>query len=254
MYDLAPSNAPWFEHLTDSVRALGYAALEWQHAARAAAVEHGRLANAAHHDGAVTGTPAPGAPAWQSNPLARRPHMLAVYQLRAHYLNIKHDTANGYAHAALVFASGAAWAVRQVQEGHQPSHVELPMDATARRAMVPGPTYNAGLGLLEGARYAGTRRLAAAFSHLTECLHAGQVAEEIGGQDYVADHEAAEMHDLLDIAEGTADAAYAYGLLVEGALQFVLLGPKDAHRKALAEARTAAAAAAAEGGAEGGAQ
>ncbi|MFF8980210.1 hypothetical protein ACF08A_25785 [Streptomyces cellulosae] len=262
MYDLAPSNAPWFEHLTDSVRALGYAALEWQHAARAAAVEHGRFANVDNHEGKVLGTPAPDAPAWQSESLARRPHMLAVFELRTHYLNAMQATARGYLHAALVFASGAAWAVRQVQEGQQPSRVVMPMDATTRRTLVPGPTYGAGFGALEDGRYAGSRRLAGAFNRLTDCLHAGQVAEQLAEQDYLPDHEAAELHDLLDVAEGTADAAYAYGLLVEGALQFVLLGPKDAHHKATAEARAAAAvaaahdrdAAAAEGGAPGGAE
>lgn len=261
MYDLAPAHAPWFEHLADSVRALGHAALEWQHAARAAAVEHGRIVNTTYHDGPVTGMPAPDAPTWQLQPLTRRPHMLAVFELQTHYLNNKHTTEAGYRNAALVYASGAAWAVRQVQEGHQPARVVLPMDCSAKRHMVPGPTYGTGLALLEDARYAGTRRLSAAFSRLSDCLHAGQVAEELGERDDLTDHESAELHDLLDVAEGTADAAYAYGLLVETALQFVLLAPKEAHRKAQAEARTAAAAAAAsdrraavEGGAGGGAQ
>lgn len=70
---------------------------------------------------------------------------------------------------------------------------------------------------------------------------AGEHAEEIAGREdhEVSERDANDMFEAGAIAEGLPDAAYAYGRLAEGALAFVLLGPKAAHREQLAEQRAA---------------
>ncbi|MER6532988.1 hypothetical protein ABT215_04035 [Streptomyces sp900105755] len=241
-YDLAPKNAPWFEHLTDSVRALGYAAREWQLAAQGAAVDHARADHPGldHHDGRVTGLADTDARGWQGRPHNPRPHYDAQYQLAKHYRDAMYATRHGYEDAARLYASGAAWAVRQVQEGSQPQYVEF---ATQRGTetllkLVPG-SERVGTDALTAARYSEAAKVIAAYEELDRCLYAAQLAEDIGSQDYVADHEASQMHDAWTVAEGIADAAYAYGLVLERALHFVLLGPKQAHHEQLAEQRAA---------------
>ncbi|MGW5123015.1 hypothetical protein ACWEQ7_02940 [Streptomyces sp. NPDC004069] len=242
MYDLAPKNAPWFEHLTDSVRALGYAARDWQLAAQAATVDHARADHPGldFHMGRVTGLPAPDATGWHARPRNHRPHSVAQRQLEKHYRDAMYAARHAYEDAARLYASGAAWAVRQIQEGQQPQYVEFAMEqgADTLLALTPGG-YRVDTDMLTTARYSDAAKVTAAYQRLDDCLYAGQVAEDIGDQDYVADHEASQMLDAWTVAEGTADAAYAYGLVLERALQFVLLGPKDAHRKLLAEQRAA---------------
>jgi hypothetical protein len=242
MHNLAPKNAPWFEHLTDSVRALGYAAREWQLAAQAATVDHARADHPGldYHEGRVTGVPSADAVGWQAKLHHPRPHSAAQRQLEKHYRDAMYATRHAYEDAARLYASGAAWAVRQVQEGQQPKHVEFAMEAGTDTllVLVPG-SERVGTDALTAARYSEAAKVAAAYKRLDDCLYAGQLAEDIGSQDYVADHEASQMHDAWTVAEGTADAAYAYGLVLERALQFVLLGPKGEHRKQLAEQRAA---------------
>lgn len=243
MYDLAPENAPWFEHLTDGVRALGHAALDWQLAAQAAAVDHARADHPglSYHGGRVTGLPVADAVGWEARPRTRRPHSAAQRELGAYYRQAMYTTRQGYENAARMYASGAAWAVRQVQDGGQPTLVEF----ATREAdlgileLVPG-SEQVGTDALTEARYSEAAMVIAAYEDLDRRLYAAQLAEDIGSQDYVADHEASEMHRAWTSAEGIADAAYAYGLVLERALQFVLLGPKDARRKQLAAARAEA--------------
>jgi hypothetical protein len=240
MYDLAPENAPWFEHLTDSVRALGHAAREWQLAAQAATVDDARADHPGlnSHEGRVTGLPAAGALGWQARPHIRRPHTACQRLLGKHYRDAMYATRQGYEDAARLFASGAAWAVRQVQESAQPPQVEFVMEPGAETlpVLVPG-SERVGAEALTQARYSEAAMVIAAYEDLDRRLYAAQLAEDIGSQDYVADHEASEMHRAWTAAEGIADAAYAYGLILERALQFVLLGPKEEHRKQLAAAR-----------------
>ncbi|MEU3346380.1 hypothetical protein ABZ723_15620 [Streptomyces sp. NPDC006700] len=241
MYNLAPKTAPWFEHLTDSVRALGEAAREWKLASTAAslAYAHADIDRHPWHAGKVTGQTIPEDGGWAAELAATRsPHMNAVFALQRHYLNAKHATANGYEDAALLFASGAAWAIRQVRAGEQPGRVVFAMDRTDQRNLVAG-SLDAEADAFKEARYSEAAKLRAAYDRAMDCFHARFDAEGIDGQDYIADHEASEMHELWVISEGLADASYSYGLLAERALQFVLLGPKDAHRKQLAEQRAA---------------
>lgn len=243
MYDLAPDNAPWFEHLADSVRALGYAAHEWQLAAQAATVDHARADHTGldFHEGQVIGLPWADATGWNARPQPHRPHGRAQRALVKHYRDAMYQARHGYEDAARLYASGAAWAVRAVQEGRQPRLVELHREprTDGPDVLVPG-SERIDIDALRTARYSGAEKVAAAYKRLDDCLYAAQVAEDIGSQDYVADHEASQMHDAWTVAEGTADAAYAYGQVLERALQFVLLGPKEARRKELAAARAEA--------------
>ncbi|WP_435252068.1 hypothetical protein [Streptomyces tendae] len=243
LYNPAPKKAPWFEHLTDSVRALGHAARDWQVAAQAAAADHARADHPGltEHDGRVIALPPADAVGWNSRPHSPRPHSVAQRLLEKHYRDAMYATRHGYEDAARLYASGAAWAVRQVQEGKQPKHVEFatqPNADTPLLALTPG-SYRVGTEMLTTGRYDQAAKVTAAYKRLDDCLYAGDVAEDIGAQDYIADHEASQMHDAWAVAEGTADAAYAYGLALERALQFVLLGPKETHRVLLAEQRAA---------------
>ncbi|MDX3748701.1 hypothetical protein [Streptomyces sp. AK08-02] len=250
MYDLAPKNAPWFEHLTDSVRALGHAALEWQLAAQAAVVDHARADHPGldHHDGRVTGVPAADAVGWRAKLHPVRPHAVAQRGLEKHYRDAMYATRHAYQDAARLYASGAAWAVREVQEGRQPERVEFAMTQGTDTLLVLTPgSERVGTEALTEARYSDAGKVQAAYKRLDDCLYAAQLAEDIGSQEYVADHEASAMHDAWTVAEGIADAAYDYGVVLEKALQFVLLGPKEEHRKHMAEQRAAEAAGTGEG-------
>lgn len=242
-YDLAPANAPWFEHLTDSVRALGHAAREWRLAAQAAAVDYARADHPGldHYEGRVTGVPSADAVGWQAKLHSVRPHSVARRGLEKHYRDAMYATRHAYEDAARLYASGAAWAVREVQEGRrQPQRVEFVMAPGTDTLLVLTPgSERVGTDALAEARYRDAGKVEAAYKRLDACLYAGQLAEDIGSQDYVADHEASAMHDAWTVAEGIADAAYDYGLVLERALQFVLLGQKETHRRQLAEQRAA---------------
>lgn len=244
MYNLAPENAPWFEHLTDSVRGLGEAAREWQLAHQAASLAHAHMniGRTVLHEGKITGQPEHSDRGWLSKPFTRTPHSTAVSALQRHYLDALHYAQNEYEHTALLFASGAAWAIRTVHASKQPERVVFTAEdvALGKRALVPG-SFDARLDAFKEARYSKTRQLETAYKRLGDCLWARQAAEDIGGQEYVADHEASQMHEYWGIAEGLADAAYAYGLLAEQALSFVLLGPRGERRKQLAAERAAQA-------------
>jgi len=235
MYNLAPANAPWFEHLTDSVRALGEAAYEWQLADQTARLlESGvEIERRNLHEGKIT-VAGPHTSGWESNPRQRGPHEHAVLDLQKIYMEHRHITRRSYEHAAMCFASGAAWAIAQVQAGEKPGRVRFRLDED--RWPVPGRYEIDGLG-----NYVNARKIAAAYEQVLSMDVAGGHAEDLAGRDYVADHEAAEMFRAAEHAQGLPDAAYAYGRLAEGALAFVLLGPKDAHRKELAEQRAAEA-------------
>lgn len=242
MYDVAPSNAPWFEHLTDSVRALGHAADEWRLAAQAAAVDHARADHPGldTHPGKVLGLPGDGAVGWEARPRPRRPHTAAQSALRRHYSRALSTARRAYEDAARLYASGAAWAVREVQDGRTPSHVEFSLHPApdGPPVLAPGP-HEVDTAALTAARYDQATEVAAAYQRLDGCLYAAELADGIGEQEYVSDHEASTMHDAWSVAEGTADAACAYGQLLERTLRFVLLGPKEHHRQQLVDARAA---------------
>lgn len=242
MHNLAPANAPWFEHLVDSVRALGEAAREWQLADQSARLlEAGvELERRTLHEGKIL-VKGPEARGWDSKPRRRGPHEHAVFDLQKIYMEHRFVTRRNYEHAAMLYASGAARAIAQVQAGEQPERVLFTLDKD--RIPVVGGYEISALG-----NYVGAKKLAAAYGQVLRMDQAAEHAEELGGREYVADHEASEMFEAAVFARGLPDAAYAYGRLAEDALSFVLLGPKETHRKQQRAAREQA------GGADGVAQ
>lgn len=240
-YNIAPENAPWFEHLTDSVDALGEAARVWRIAARSAELAHEQTDpfNRVLHEGRVTGRPGPEATGWNARPFSRSPHSDAVSELERLYLDAKHQTRAEYEHAALLYASGGAWAIRAVRVGEQPTRPTFGVDregATGRGRLVPGDV-GVDVDALKADCYGKASLLEGAYDRLLECLAAGRHAEDIGDQEYVSERDDAEAAECWAIAEGTADAAYAYGQRLREALGFVLLGPRENHRRQLAEQR-----------------
>ncbi|MFB7597215.1 hypothetical protein [Streptomyces sp. NPDC056160] len=203
---------PWNTSLEDSVFALGVAARECQSASQAAALAKGHfdLDRIRLHDGKVQRR-ASGYTAEQE------PHLAALSRISKALLDHGFQLQRLYEEAARAYAHGANWAVRQVLAGQQPAHVELRVASDGSHYVLADtmPT-------LQLDRYAKASGLEAARRRYERCLVAGFEAEGIGSQEYVADHEATAMHEALDIAAGTADAAYAYGVQAESALHFAL--------------------------------
>ncbi|MGI3230595.1 hypothetical protein ACRJ4B_49925 [Streptomyces sp. GTA36] len=235
MHNLAPANAPWFEHLVDSVRALGEAACEWQLADQTARLlEAGvQMDRRTLHEGKITVQGSQGR-GWDSNPRQFGPHEHAVMDLQKVYMEHRFVTRRRYEHAAMLFASGAARAIAQVQAGEQPKRVLFTLDAD-RTPMVGG--YKIG----DLGNYVNAQKIAVAYEQVLRMDQAAEYAEEIAGRDdhEVSERDAGDMFEAGEIAQGLPDAAYAYGRLAEGALQFVLLGPRASHRTELAEKRAA---------------
>ncbi|MDX2520549.1 MULTISPECIES: hypothetical protein [Streptomyces] len=238
-YNLAPENAPWFEHLTDSIRALGEAAREWQIADRTASLNeaHVEMERSVLHEGRATHQPGP-----DTVPLHRRtysnchPHVAAFYALQRLYREHRSRTRRGYRDTAMLYASGAAWAISQVQTGEQPRQAVFTLDHYERPLPIPHDYAVTGLD-----QYAGAAKLAAAYEQLRSMHLAEDISEEIAGRpDHeVSERDASDMWEAGDYASGLPDAAYAYGRLLESALQYTLLGAKNTHRKQLAEQRAA---------------
>jgi hypothetical protein len=238
-YNLAPENAPWFEHLTDSIRALGEAAREWQIADRAASLNEAHMdtQRSVLHEGRTTHQPGP-----DTVPLHRRtrskhhPHVSAFYQLQRLYREHRSRTRREYRDASLLFASGAAWAISQVQAGEEPRQAVFTLDHCHRPAPIPHDYAVTGLD-----RYAAAAKVAAVYEQLRSMHLAEDICEEIAGRpDHeVSERDASDMWEAGDYASGLPDAAYAYGRLLESALEYTLLGPKNTHRKQLAEQQAA---------------
>lgn len=236
MYNLAPDNAPWFEHLTDSVRALGEAAREWQLADQAARLlEAGTdMERRILHEGKIL-VHGPASRGWDAKPRKSGPHEHAVSDLGRVYMEHRFLTRRRYEHAAMLYASGAARAIAQVQAGEQPERVLFTLDAD-RTPVVGG--YKIG----ELGNYVNAKKIAAAYEQVLRMDQAAEYAEEIAGREdhEVSERDAGDMFEAGAYAQGLPDAAYAYGRLAEGALAYVLLGPKQEHRQQLAEQRAAA--------------
>ncbi|WP_330348137.1 hypothetical protein [Streptomyces sp. NBC_00582] len=240
-FEAAPQPAPWFELLEGSVRALGEAAREWQIADRAAALNVAHLERSNRfHEGKTTHEPGPGTPVlWRRTRTNHRPHVQAFFTLQRVYGEHRRLTRREYRQAALLFASGAAWAIGLVQDGQEPRQVVFELDGYERPAPVPHPCAIAGLtGWVHGGE------VERAYERLTSKQLAFDVCEEIAGRDDrdVTERDANEMFDAADAARGLEDAAYEYGLLAERALGHVLLPARDTHRRQLAEQRAAGAA------------
>jgi hypothetical protein len=214
---------PWYEDLADSVTALREAAYEYKVAQRSlkslrdsVQFERRRI-----EEGRIHALPMPsarGGSGWASQPQSRHPHGKALGELGAMYSRLLGDANGAFEYASMLFASGAAWAIAQVQKGCAPACVAFERDPQDTNHLVPGSFEIVGL-----ERYSEASAVSAAYQRLADCLYSGEVGEGLAGRDYLADHEASDMHDAFAHADGTGPAAYAYGLLAERALRFTLL-------------------------------
>ncbi|MER6598938.1 hypothetical protein [Streptomyces parvus] len=222
----------WTESLFDSVYALYETANEYRNAYRAAQVQATTVdfVRRMTHEGKVALEGRTNA--WGRTAI-RSPHGQALSVLHRLYTTIESETQGHYEQAALLYAFGAAWAVRAVLRGEQPPHVTFQVDDHGE----PGPQALEIPGL---DTYAEGPALDAAYNALVRCMQAAEYGEDLAGRDYVSDHEAGEMHEANAVADGTADAAFAYGLVAQRAVSFALIGPRRAREAELAQAHAAA--------------
>lgn len=221
----------WAESLFDSVYALYETAREYQLAHRAAqvTVETVNIDRRKAHEGRITLVD-------QTTVYGRfrthETHADALFELSRLYGDLEAKVGRRYEEAALLYASGAAWAIREVLTGETPTRVGF---VTEDRLPVPRSMQIPGLDT-----YSGGPGLDAAYDAVRRCMEAAEYGEDLAGRDYVSDHEAGEMFRAGDVARGLAEAAFAYGLLAQRALNFVLLEPRRTHESERAAARAAA--------------
>ncbi|MFG2671391.1 hypothetical protein [Streptomyces sp. NPDC048445] len=221
----------WTESLFDSVYALYETACEYQLAHRAAqvAVETVNIDRRKAHEGRITLED-------QTTVYGKfrtcETHADALFGLSRLYGDLESEVGRRYEHAACLFASGAAWAIRTVLDGETPARVSFQTEdghPVPRSMQIPGlDTYSGGPGL------------DAAYDAVRRCMDAAECGEDLAGRDYVSDHEAGEMFRAGEVAGGLAEAAFAYGLLAQRAVNFVLLEPRRARESELAVARAVA--------------
>ncbi|MGW1295123.1 hypothetical protein [Streptomyces sp. NPDC002533] len=222
----------WTESLFDSVYALYETAREYQTAHRTAqlAARTVEIDRRKIHEGRIA---LEGHSAGCGRPLLREPHADSLFSLVHIYGEFSTEMHRRYEEAALLFASGAAWAVRSVQLGNTPPAVTFQTDQydnpVQHRLSITGLT-----------NYAGAKALDASYERLTRRLAAADHAVHLAEQSNLADHEAGELHAAHDAAMGIADAAFAHGLLAQQAVNFVLLEPRRAREWEAAPARAAA--------------
>lgn len=216
----------WTESLFDSVYALYEAAREYQIAGRAAqaAVDSVDFDRRKFHEGRV---------AIEGRTATRDVHGHALMQLHRVYGVAASEARRRYQEATLLYASGAAWAVRSVKNGDTPAYVTFEADLWGDP--VPGTFYTPDLD-----QYPGAASLNAAYDAVRRCLDAEEHIEEMADWGPISEHDAGEMTRAGEVAGGLAAAAYAYGLLAQRALNFVLLEPRRARETKLALARTTA--------------
>ncbi|WP_030747534.1 hypothetical protein [Streptomyces sp. NRRL F-5135] len=229
----------WTESLFDSVYALYEAAREYQSALQAAVLAGQGVDYARRqvHEGRIILADRTNA---FGRPARRKPHEQALFKLSRVYSEHESAMRRGYEDAAMLFATGTVWAVHTVQEGGTPAWVEFPSDDQGQPVLrSSGTTIHTALA---EARYAGAPEVAAAHDRLSRLLAADEVAEEIAGRpDHeVTERDANDMFEAIDAAKGIGDAAFAYGLAAQRALNFALLGPRRERERALARARAEA--------------
>ncbi|MFE4330143.1 hypothetical protein ACFRQM_11955 [Streptomyces sp. NPDC056831] len=231
-----PAQQHWTESLFDSVYALYETALEYQTAHRAAqvAVQTVEVERRQLHEGRVALRGLQGRDdATYYRTRRTSPHANAVFDLHGLYSRTERELHRSYEEAALLYASGAAWAVASVQGDETPALVEF------NTGQDGNPVHHR-LSITGLERYAGSQELASAYGQVCARMNAAEYAEDLAGRDYVTDHEAGEMHHAIGIAMGLADTAFAYGLLAQRAVSFVLLEPRRARESELAAARATA--------------
>lgn len=223
----------WTDSLFDSVSALYETAREYQSALRAAqaAADTVNIDRRRNHEGRIA---LKGRTNAYGRPLTCEPHTRALYDLGETYGKAASVMRSRYQEAALLFASGATWAIRSVQAGEKPAVVAFRVDEDGHptpRSMFVGDLEN----------LASADALYTAYDAVRRCMDADEYGEELAGRDHVSEHEAGEMFHAHDIAAGLPQAAFAYGLLAQRALNWVLLEPRRARQTELALAHAAQA-------------
>ncbi|MFF4427116.1 hypothetical protein ACFY04_41330 [Streptomyces sp. NPDC001549] len=215
---------PWFETLTDSVTALGAAALEAQRAWQAAQIT-------THHYDCLRVRPLEGTvtdPGRHQGLPPVHPYEGMIAVLETFHMTHEHGLRKVFITAALSYGYGAAWAIQQVIEGHQPEAVELtvrgPGCFVIPDGLVPVPP---AMPSLDG--WPGAKRFEQARQRMETADVAGEYAADLADEDYLADHEASAMHDAETAASDLPDAAFAYGQLAESALRYALLDTRHKH-------------------------
>ncbi|QQZ54116.1 hypothetical protein IFE09_11160 [Streptomyces microflavus] len=227
----------WTDSLFDSVSALYEMAHEYQIALRAAEVTASSVDfdRRKSHEGRIA---LEGRTSVYGRTYTRPPHDYALMLLSHTYGEAASLMRRRYTEASLLFASGAAWAVRSVHAGEQPPVVAFETDKDGD--WVLRALHTPDLDRPDLDRYAGAADLAAAYDQLRRCMDADEYGEELAGRDEVSEQEAGAMFDAHAEADGLADAAFAYGLLAQKAVSFVLLEPRRARERERALARAEA--------------
>ncbi|WP_424918904.1 hypothetical protein [Streptomyces sp. wa1064] len=222
----------WTEALTDSVYGLYETANEYRNAYRAAQLQATTvdLIHRMTHGGRIT---LEGHPVVSDRPLTHTPHGQALSTLSRLYGTVEAEMQSRYEEAALLYASGAAWAVRAVMRGEQPPNVVF--QTTEHGDPAPNSLEIPGLETwIDGPA------LDAAYDTVVRCTQAAEYAEQLVDREPISDQEAAELHRAHREADGIADAAFAYGLLGQRAVSIALIEPRRARESELAQAHAAA--------------
>jgi len=222
----------WTDSLFDSVYALYETAREYRTAHRAAEVAASTVDfdRRVTHEGQITLAARPDVHGRVST---RTPHGQALIVLHRLYSTLETETQGRYEEAALLYASGTAWAIRAVLRGETPptavfqttdhGHLAPPaLEIPGLETWVDGPA------------------LDAAYDAVLRCTEAAEHSEQMADWGPVSEPEAGTIVRAETVAAGLADACFAYGLLAQRALAFALIEPRRAREREIALARAAA--------------
>ncbi|QPP07558.1 hypothetical protein G4Z16_15485 [Streptomyces bathyalis] len=206
---MADTKTTWFRTLPESVYALGAAAREYRLALHTAklGISNTDPSRTHHHVGelAVPGTP------------FHRPHDVALVSVSDLYTDLEKQVRRLHENAARAYAHGAAWAIRSVLNGKQPSRVLLHREHGEYLFIAEMPDLSEGL-----ARWSGGKRLHALREDLLYRESARHAADSLAAEQRLEAHESAALAAALDSAEALAQTAYDYGELAENALHFAI--------------------------------
>ncbi|MFW3459664.1 hypothetical protein ACN24K_01555 [Streptomyces microflavus] len=222
----------WTDSLVDSVYALYETAREYRMAYRAAevaaaAVDFDRRVT---HEGQITLAARPDV---QGRVSTLTPHGQALIVLHRLYNTLETETQGRYEEAALLYASGTAWAIRAVLRGDTPSAAVF--QTTDHGDLAPPALEIPGLDT-----WVDGPALDAAYSAVVRCTEAAEYSEQMADWGPISEHEAGTIVRAETVAAGLADACYAYGLLAQRALNHALIEPRRALERETALARAEA--------------
>ncbi|MFC4122087.1 hypothetical protein [Nonomuraea zeae] len=201
----------WRKALQESVWALGRAADEFRHALSLAQSAYWgvQLDRIRPVDGQVK-------VAHSGYVSDDRPHDQAMFRITGLYETLTWDLQEEYERAALVYANGATWAARRVIAGETPAAVAMTSEDGKWHVDYREPITQHLTRWNRHAEYERAEKL------LIARENDAALAADLAGQEHLAEHEASEMHDAMQAADGLGDAAFAFGRLAEHALMFTL--------------------------------